>query len=620
MKKIFLFAAMAAIAASSCTKVDEEAIASTSSANSDGSISFGLYTSRVVTNTIDELQEMEPQIESYQTTGDYADASSYVAHMVDRNLFYTASTGRWAVNGIYFWPDSSESDDVISFFSTTADDTTSALTTPTYESTTVYPSFDYTVKADSDTQKIDSSTGAVTTPMDVDDNNMEDILVASVMNESSGQVMLNYQHAMSRVNFKIQGESNGGRYHETSDAAVDAYGTYYTNDDGSLLYQNTNNGYLVYSYTTTDESKTVTEYYEVDYFNYSDDSKYYAAAIDSNDLTAVNVYTATYTPENESETTATVYSSDSGTSYYTFDGEAFTETASYEEDTDKTYYLYTALGTNDVIYKDTTYYTVTGNTKLETAATIEALEPVVGEMVDIDYIYTLKYIQIGALASSGTFTFDGTNSYNSVPGAWTIATTDEKTASYGYYFNKSEEIVTIIGEEDDEENEEDNDVTITGACLLNDAELDLRDYTATDTSKVNATNSLMIMPNDYETGTEFTVTVRYAVSAPSVYPTVDMKTNGGVDGDDQTVTGVSIADAEVGEIYIATITAKIAYDFVEGESTTITVTLPSPGDLITFEAGVGTFDEKYYTASVEKVEDVDDDYVVVVKLPSELEE
>lgn len=185
MKKILL-AAVAALAITSCSQNEEFESPAGKSPIVFKSV-VGKSTRAAEAKDAD-LQKAGYKVYGYNTAGDgmASDVTLGKAFM-DAQASYSAG---WSLTGgPYYWPLT----DKIQFFaySSPKDVVTG------YSATTGYPSFSYTVQAVAD---------------------QEDLLVAHAPDKvkADGDVNLNFGHALTQVNFKLKGDTDGADYSVTS--------------------------------------------------------------------------------------------------------------------------------------------------------------------------------------------------------------------------------------------------------------------------------------------------------------------------------------------------------------------------------------------------------------------
>lgn len=187
MKKI-LFAAMAALAITSCTQNEEiDTLAQKAEINFNTAVS---KTSRAVSTTTDSFRAFTAY--AYSHTGNFADATALNA-LIPETSFTSTDGQTWSSGSTkFYWPDT----DNVSFFAFSPN--TEAQITYADATAKVAPTLEYKVKPTVKDQ--------------------EDLVVAELMNKvrnssaATDAVSLNFKHALTKVGFKIKAESEGVKY------------------------------------------------------------------------------------------------------------------------------------------------------------------------------------------------------------------------------------------------------------------------------------------------------------------------------------------------------------------------------------------------------------------------
>lgn len=172
MKKI-LFLALAAATVMSCTESEE-----IENAGQKAKVEFGTVvkgSTRAAITTTDNFEEFT--VNGYKTSEAMGTGVQLATGFMD-DVVVAKSGETWGYDGTYYWPLTGN----VQFFATAPAQTLNITAIG-------YPTFDYTVKATTDSQ--------------------EDLIAANVIDKTkeSGAIVLPFQHLLTQVNFSIKGET-----------------------------------------------------------------------------------------------------------------------------------------------------------------------------------------------------------------------------------------------------------------------------------------------------------------------------------------------------------------------------------------------------------------------------
>ena len=170
MKKI-LFLALAAATVMSCTESEE-----IENAGQKAKVEFGTVvkgSTRAVITTTDNFEKFT--VNGYKTSEAMGTGVQLATGFMD-DVVVAKSSETWGYDGTYYWPLTGN----VQFFATAPAQTLNITAAG-------YPTFDYTVKAATDSQ--------------------EDLIAANVIDKTkeSGAIVLPFQHLLTQVNFSIKG-------------------------------------------------------------------------------------------------------------------------------------------------------------------------------------------------------------------------------------------------------------------------------------------------------------------------------------------------------------------------------------------------------------------------------
>lgn len=240
MKKI-LFAAMAALAITSCSQNEEiEAPAKKAEIKFNTAVS---KTSRAADITNDAFTEFKAY--AYNHTAAWASAASINSFF--SNIDYSKNSGTWVGKNAsseeqtFYWPET----DYVSFFAYYDPSNTATWKEPTAKGA---PTLEYTVQTTVANQK--------------------DLVVAELIDKqksqtngvATGTVSLVFKHALTKIGFKIKGEGSGVTYTVNS-ITINAQGggTYtYKASNASNAWAITSSAATDYIITLVDADKTIT--------------------------------------------------------------------------------------------------------------------------------------------------------------------------------------------------------------------------------------------------------------------------------------------------------------------------------------------------------------------------
>lgn len=170
MKKI-LFLALAAATVMSCTESEEIENAGQKTKVEFGTIVKG--STRAVITTTDNFEKFT--VNGYKTSEAMGTGVQLATGFMD-DVVVAKSGETWGYDGTYYWPLTGN----VQFFATAPAQTLNITAAG-------YPTFDYTVKAATDSQ--------------------EDLIAANVIDKTkeSGAIILPFQHLLTQVNFSIKG-------------------------------------------------------------------------------------------------------------------------------------------------------------------------------------------------------------------------------------------------------------------------------------------------------------------------------------------------------------------------------------------------------------------------------
>lgn len=186
MKKI-LFAAMAALAITSCSQNEEiDTLVQKAEIKINTAVS---KTSRAVSTTTGSFRTFTAY--AYSHTGVFANATTFNP-LIPETAFTSTDGTIWTAESKFYWPDT----DNVSFFAFSPN--TIGQITYTGATAQTAPTLKYEVKT------------IVT--------DQEDLIVAELMNkvrnssDATEAVSLNFKHALTKIGFKIKAESEGVKY------------------------------------------------------------------------------------------------------------------------------------------------------------------------------------------------------------------------------------------------------------------------------------------------------------------------------------------------------------------------------------------------------------------------
>lgn len=228
MKKLFLFAAIAAIGFASCSEENFDG----NNGNSSKKIQF-----KTMVGKNNNLKVTESNTATLKTTGFKVTALNTAAENFDGSKAYTTEFNQlavthdgsnWIYTGDYYWPET----DKLSFFAYAGDDAGVSSFTAT---TPGFPYFTYTVNADASSQK--------------------DLLAINSLNNvdpgaTNTPLALAFKHILTQVNFSLKGQVTTLQYDikKIEIKSAKSVGTYtYNATTGVWSAQSTTANYTYFS-------------------------------------------------------------------------------------------------------------------------------------------------------------------------------------------------------------------------------------------------------------------------------------------------------------------------------------------------------------------------------------